>query len=256
MIRITGLRKAFAGTPVLAGIDAEVGAGKIVALLGASGSGKSTLLRCLNGLETFDSGTLEVAGFVLSPGAHDARLLQALRGKVGMVFQEFHLFSHLTVLDNVTLAPRVVRGKARAEAEAHARTLLAEVGMAERADALPRQLSGGQAQRVALARGLFGQPRVLLLDEPFSAVDAFTRARLQELLVALVRHHGVAALLVTHDIDEAVYLGDRVLVLDANPGSVREEIPIALARPREREGADLGAERRRVARALDAAHAR
>jgi len=149
-----------------------------------------------------------------------------------------------------------VRGVAKPERDRRVIDVLALVKLTGFEDRKPRELSGGQQQRVALARALVINPTVLLLDEPFSAVDAFTRARLQELLVALVRHHGVAALLVTHDIDEAVYLGDRVLVLDANPGSVREEIPIALARPREREGADLGAERRRVARALDAAHAR
>jgi len=219
MIRITGLRKAFAGTPVLAGIDAEVGAGKIVALLGASGSGKSTLLRCLNGLETFDSGTLEVAGFALSPGAHDARLLQALRGKVGMVFQEFHLFSHLTVLDNVTLAPRVVRGKARAEAEAHARTLLAEVGMAERADALPRQLSGGQKQRVAIARALAQGVRVLLLDEPTSALDPELREEVRDVLRRVARgahddaSAGLTILLVTHEHALAHELADEIWTL-------------------------------------------
>ena len=219
MIRITGLHKVFAGSTVLSGIDGAIADGKIVALLGASGSGKSTLLRCLNGLETFDSGTLEVAGFVLSPGAHDARLLQALRGKVGMVFQEFHLFSHLTVLDNVTLAPRVVRGKARAEAEAHARTLLAEVGMAERADALPRQLSGGQKQRVAIARALAQGVRVLLLDEPTSALDPELREEVRDVLRRVARgahddaSAGLTILLVTHEHALAHELADEIWTL-------------------------------------------
>ena len=221
MIRITGLCKAFAGTAVLGGIDASVAEGKIVALLGASGSGKSTLLRCLNGLETFDSGTLQIAGFELAPGVHDARLLQALRGKVGMVFQEFHLFSHLSVLDNVTLAPRIARGVARGPAEARARELLAQVGLAERADAMPRQLSGGQKQRVAIARALAQGVRVLLLDEPTSALDPELREEVREVLRRVARgaHDGAGSgltiLLVTHEHALAHELADEIWTLDA-----------------------------------------
>jgi glutamine transport system ATP-binding protein len=217
MIRITGLRKAFAGNSVLAGIDATVAAGKIVALLGASGSGKSTLLRCLNGLETFDAGALEVAGFALKPGAHDPRTLQALRAKVGMVFQEFHLFSHLSVLDNVTLAPRVARGTARAHAEAHARELLAQVGLVERAHAMPRELSGGQKQRVAIARALAQGVSVLLLDEPTSALDPELREEVREVLRSVARgaHSGVGLtiLLVTHEHALAHELADEIWTL-------------------------------------------
>lgn len=221
MIRISGLHKAFAGSPVLAGIDATVDEGKIVALLGASGSGKSTLLRCLNGLETFDAGTLEVAGFALRPGAHDPRTLQALRARVGMVFQEFHLFSHLSVLDNVTLAPRVARGTARAQAEVHARELLAQVGLAERAQALPRELSGGQKQRVAIARALAQGVSVLLLDEPTSALDPELREEVREVLRRVARgvHDasgaGLTILLVTHEHALAHELADEIWTLSA-----------------------------------------
>jgi ABC-type polar amino acid transport system ATPase subunit len=221
VIRITGLCKAFAGTPVLDGVHASVAEGKIVALLGASGSGKSTLLRCLNGLETFDSGTLEVAGFKLAPGVHDARLLQAVRGKVGMVFQEFHLFSHLSVLDNVTLAPRIVRGTPRGPAEARARELLAQVGLAERADAMPRQLSGGQKQRVAIARALAQGVRVLLLDEPTSALDPELREEVREVLRRVARGahddagSALTILLVTHEHALAHELADEIWTLEA-----------------------------------------
>jgi ABC-type polar amino acid transport system ATPase subunit len=221
MIRITGLSKAFAGSPVLTGIDARVEAGKIVALLGASGSGKSTLLRCLNGLETFDSGSLEIGDFTLSPGAHTPSLLQALRGNVGMVFQEFHLFSHLSVLDNVTLAPRVVRGTPRAAAEAAGKELLAEVGLADRAHAMPRELSGGQKQRVAIARALAQGVRVLLLDEPTSALDPELREEVREVLRRVARGaHGPSAapltiLLVTHEHALANELADEIWTLAA-----------------------------------------
>ncbi len=221
MIRISGLHKAFSGAPVLGGVDATVEDGKIVALLGASGSGKSTLLRCLNGLETFDQGSLEIGGFSLQPGQHDPRLLQALRGKVAMVFQEFHLFSHLSALDNITLAPRIVRGEPRAQAEAHARELLAQVGLAERADALPRQLSGGQKQRVAIARALAQGVRVLLLDEPTSALDPELREEVREVLRRVARgaHDpagaGLTILLVTHEHALAHELADEIWTLAA-----------------------------------------
>jgi len=221
MIRISGLRKAFAGKSVLAGIDATVAEGSIVALLGASGSGKSTLLRCLNGLETFDAGAVEIAGFGLQPGAHDPRTLQALRAEVGMVFQEFHLFAHLSVLDNVTLAPRVARGTTRARAEAHARELLAQVGMSERAQAMPRELSGGQKQRVAIARALAQGVRVLLLDEPTSALDPELREEVREVLRRVARgaHSasgaGLTILLVTHEHALAHELADEIWTLSA-----------------------------------------
>lgn len=221
MIRVRGLCKAFAGTPVLGGIDASVDAGKIVALLGASGSGKSTLLRCLNGLETFDVGTLEIAGFSLRPGAHDARLLQALRAKVGMVFQEFHLFPHLSVLDNVTLAPRVARGVPRSEAERHARELLAQVGLGDRAEAMPRELSGGQKQRVAIARALAQGVSVLLLDEPTSALDPELREEVREVLRRVARGGRDTAgtpltvVLVTHEHALAHELADEIWTLAA-----------------------------------------
>jgi ABC-type polar amino acid transport system ATPase subunit len=219
MIRIAGLHKAFAGVPVLGGIDATVEAGKIVALLGASGSGKSTLLRCLNGLETFDAGSLEIAGYSLGPGQHEPRLLQALRAQIGMVFQEFHLFSHLCVLDNVTLAPRVARGVSRAEAETRARELLVQVGLGDRAQAMPRELSGGQKQRVAIARALAQGVSVLLLDEPTSALDPELREEVREVLRQVARSgHGASALpltilLVTHEHALANELADEIWTL-------------------------------------------
>lgn len=242
MIRIAGLRKAFGGTPVLSGIDAEVAEGKIVALLGASGSGKSTLLRCLNGLETFDAGTLEIAGFSLGPGAHDTRQLQALRKKVGLVFQEFHLFSHLSVLDNVTLAPRVAQGVPRATAEQHARELLEQVGLADRASAEPRELSGGQKQRVAIARALAQGVRVLLLDEPTSALDPELREEVREVLRRVARGtphastsrdpaaSGLTIVLVTHEHALARELADEIWTLHHGQISSRESLSEANSR--------------------------
>jgi len=226
MIAIQGLRKSFGERAVIRGVDAEIGEGRIVAVLGASGSGKSTLLRCLNGLETFDAGSIEIAGHRLGPGAHDPRALQRLRSSVGMVFQEFHLFPHLSVLDNVTLAPRLVRGEAAEKAEACALALLDSVGLADRAAAYPAQLSGGQKQRVAIARALAQRVSVLLLDEPTSALDPDLREEVRGVLRQVARGvHGEASaigeaareltmVLVTHEHKLASELADEVWMLD------------------------------------------
>jgi ABC-type polar amino acid transport system ATPase subunit len=182
MIRIRNLHKSFGERAVLAGIDAEVRAGAIVAILGPSGSGKSTLLRCLVGLEPFDSGSIEIAGHEL--GARPLRRgpLSRLSGDVALVFQELHLFPHLSVLENLTLAPVRVRRTPRAEAEAHARELLALVGLADRAGSRPSELSGGQKQRVAILRAVAQGARVLLFDEPTSALDPSLREEVRDML--------------------------------------------------------------------------
>jgi ABC-type polar amino acid transport system ATPase subunit len=208
MIRIRGLRKRHGAAIVLDDVNVEAPPGSVVALLGPSGSGKSTLLRCLNGLTPFEAGELEVAGFRLQGGRPPSPLeLLRLRAAVGMVFQDLHLFPHLTALENVTLAPRVVGRASRAEAERHARSLLERVGMAERADARPAALSGGQKQRVAIARAVAQGARVLLMDEPTSALDADLRGGVAELIKSLV--HGeigslagaepLTLVVVTHD---------------------------------------------------------
>jgi sulfonate transport system ATP-binding protein len=231
--------KRFGERVILDDVRVRLAPGELACLVGASGCGKSTLLRIAAGLDGAFDGSVRVDGV-----RHDAP-----SRAVAVVFQEPRLFPWCSVADNIAFeAGGAVPGDAVA-------LLLAEVGLAGYEDALPRQLSGGQAQRVALARALAGRPRVLLLDEPFSAVDAFTRMRLQDLLAGLVRRKGIAALMVTHDIDEAAYLGDRVLVLDAAPGRLRETIDLPLARPRDREDGALAAARARVFHGLRAAQA-
>ena len=220
-IRIAGLHKSFAGREVLNGIDAAVEEGKIVAIVGASGCGKSTLLRCLNALESIDAGSIDVLGFHLAQGMADRKMLCALRSRVGMVFQEFHLFPHLNVLDNVTLAPRVVQRESPSSAADRARQILARVGLADRADAYPDQLSGGQKQRVAIARALAQNVRVLLLDEPTSALDPSLREEVREVLRGVARgiHAGsgeearLTMLLVTHEMRLAAELADELWVM-------------------------------------------
>jgi len=182
MIRIRNLAKSFGDRAVLAGIDAEARDGAIVAILGASGSGKSTLLRCLAGLEPFDSGNIEIAGHELDARSARRGPLSRLSGDVAFVFQEFHLFPHLSVLENLTLAPERVRKTPRAQAEARARELLALVGLADRASSRPSELSGGQKQRVAILRAAAQGARVLLFDEPTSALDPSLREEVRDVL--------------------------------------------------------------------------
>ena len=187
MIRIHGLHKAFGERVVLSGLDAEIREGAIVAIHGPSGSGKSTLLRCLAGLEPFDGGRIEIAGHVLDARARPRGALSRLSGGVALVFQEFHLFPHLSVLENLTLAPERVKKVPRAEAERHARELLALVGLADRAAARPAELSGGQKQRVAILRALAQGAGVLLFDEPTSALDPALREEVRDMLRRVAR---------------------------------------------------------------------
>ena len=214
IIRLLGVGKRFGARQVLRGIQADVKPGAIVSLVGASGSGKTTLLRCLNGLETIDSGQIQIADHRVEPNPSDAALT-LLRADVGMVFQDYQLFPHLSVLDNLCLAPQVVRQVARATAEKRAHALLEQVGLADRHGSRPGELSGGQKQRVALARALAQDVKVLLLDEPTSALDARTRDEIVRILRDLVKGagNGLTLLLVTHDLHLAETLSDEVWTL-------------------------------------------
>jgi polar amino acid transport system ATP-binding protein len=216
VIRIRDLHKRYADRAVLRGITADVAAGEVIAIVGPSGGGKSTLLRCLNYLAPFDRGSIEIAGFTLHPGlgAADAAMMRELRAAVGMVFQDLHLFPHLTVLENITLAPRVVHRRPPAEALRDARDLLARMGLADRGDGYPSQLSGGQKQRVAIARALAQRPRVLLFDEPTSALDPALRSEIVQVMRSLARD-GMTMLVVTHDAALTSELADRVWTLEA-----------------------------------------
>ena len=198
MITVTSLCKSRSGASVLSDVSLAGAEGTVTALVGASGSGKTTLLRCLNGLETFDAGTLSIAGHRLASGPHAPGVLERLRCDVGMVFQQFNLFPHLSVLANVMLAPQVVLGLPPDEARARALTLLERVGLAAHAGNRPETLSGGQQQRVAIARALAMQPRVMLFDEPTSALDPAMTADVLDVIVDLARA-GQTMVVVTHD---------------------------------------------------------
>lgn len=215
LITIEKLEKKYGDRTVLAGIDLEVAAGETIALLGPSGGGKSTLLRCINGLAHFDAGSVRVGDATLSPAkdARKARLAAAgARRTVGMIFQDFQLFPHMTALENVAEAPITVRGDKPADAHARAHDLLARVGLAERASAYPSQLSGGQKQRVAIARALAMEPRALLCDEITSALDPELKGEVLDVLEQL-KAEGMTLLLVTHEIGFARRAADRAAVL-------------------------------------------
>jgi ABC-type polar amino acid transport system ATPase subunit len=209
VIEIAGLNKWFGPFQALADIDLTVAAGERIVICGPSGSGKSTLIRCINGLEPFQSGRLTVEGTALT----DARSTDRVRGEVGMVFQQFNLFSHLTVLENCVLAPMKVRRLKRAQATDLAMALLDKVHIADQARKYPSELSGGQQQRAAIARALCMKPRVMLFDEPTSALDPEMIGEVLETMIELARE-GMTMLCVTHEMGFARAVADRVVFMD------------------------------------------
>ena len=210
LVSLRGVNKSFGAQQVLFDIDLDVAPGEVVVVIGPSGSGKSTLCRCINRLETVDSGDIRLAG-VRVP--EEGRALAAMRAQIGMVFQSFNLFSHRTALQNVAMGPRKVLRLSRAEADAQARRLLARVGLAHKADAVPAELSGGQQQRVALARALAMQPKVMLFDEPTSALDPEMVSEVLAVMLELARS-GMTMIVVTHEMGFARQAADRVVFMD------------------------------------------
>ena len=222
MIDIQGLRKSYGSNEVLKGIDLQIAPGEVIAIIGKSGSGKSTLLRCINGLEEFQSGQLTVDSKPLLH--HNAAAMRELRQHVGMIFQGFNLFPHLTVGKNIMLAPSLVKKKDGASAQAHARQLLERVGLSEKFDAFADQLSGGQQQRVAIARALAMEPAVLLCDEITSALDPELVGEVLRVVEGLAQD-GMTLLMVTHEMSFARKVSDRVIFM--HQGRVHEMGPPA-----------------------------
>jgi polar amino acid transport system ATP-binding protein len=221
VLAIDGLRLKRGEREILRGVNFRVEPSELVALMGLSGGGKTTVLRCVAALETFDGGTVDVGGVVLRPGPLPRReQMRELRTRVGMVFQLHYLFEHLTVMDNVTLAPKNVARLARSAAEHRALELLDTLGVAHRRNALPRELSGGEAQRVAIARAMAMEPPLLLMDEPTASLDPARRTELGETLVELTRG-GRTLVVTTHDDDFARDFASRVIILAE--GEVVEE---------------------------------
>jgi sulfonate transport system ATP-binding protein len=239
MLALRSLSKTYPnGVHALELFSAEIRPGEIVAIIGGSGCGKSTLLRAVAGLDPASHGTVTL----------DDEPITAPHAKIGIIFQEPRLLPWLNVADNIGFGladlPSIIRHNRVARA-------LARVGLSDKAAAWPRELSGGQAQRVAIARALVPQPEVLLLDEPFSALDAFTRKDLQDHLLDLWADTRPTLVVVTHDVEEAVVLADRVLVMRPHPGRLFEEIAINLSRPRDRNAPLFDTFKRHVLTALD-----
>ncbi|MER8534229.1 amino acid ABC transporter ATP-binding protein [Mesorhizobium sp. M1005] len=238
LVRARNVHKAFGPLEVLKGIDLDVAPGEVVVILGPSGSGKSTFLRCINHLEAIDQGSIEVDGEQIGYRLHDGRLdklsnraIAAQRRKIGMVFQQFNLYPHMTTLQNVIEAPVGVHRENRKEAIGYARELLTRVGLADKIDAYPRQLSGGQQQRVAIARALAIRPKLMLFDEPTSALDPELVGEVLATMRDLARQ-GLTMIVVTHEIGFAREAADRVVFMD--DGNVIEAGPPdeVLAKPR------------------------
>lgn len=217
MIKVTGLKKHFGDLEVLKGIDQHIKQGEKVVVIGPSGSGKSTFLRCLNLLEVPTDGEILIEGeSITAPKTN----VNKIREKMGMVFQQFNLFPHLTVLDNITLAPIKVKKMPKAEAEKLARELLNKVGLADKEDSYPAQLSGGQQQRIAIARALAMQPDIMLFDEPTSALDPEMVGEVLELIKELAKD-GMTMVIVTHEMGFAREVANRVMFF--NDGVITEE---------------------------------
>jgi sulfonate transport system ATP-binding protein len=239
MLELDRLSKIYPnGVHALDGVSFSVGPGEIVAIVGGSGSGKSTLLRAISGLDTPSQGRILLDGEPVTQ-PHE---------RIGIIFQEPRLLPWLTVAANVGFG---LEDRPRAERNERVAKALARVGLSDKANMWPRELSGGQAQRVAIARALVPRPEVLLLDEPFSALDAFTRVDLQDHLLDLWADLRPTLVLVTHDVDEAVVLADRIMVMRPRPGRIFEEIAAELPRPRDRQSAAFDFVKRRVLAALD-----
>jgi sulfonate transport system ATP-binding protein len=239
MLSLRGLSKTYAtGTKALADVTIEVGAGEILAVVGGSGCGKTTLLRLVGGLDQASAGTIRVDDVVIS-SPHPA---------VGIVFQEPRLMPWLSVADNVGFG---IAGLPEPERKTRIGDAIARVGLAGYEERWPRELSGGQQQRVAIARAFVARPKVLLLDEPFSALDAFTRASLHEHLLALWQEQRPTVVMVTHDVEEAVTLADRIIIMRPKPGRVFETVTAGLERPRDKLAIGFDKAKRRVLNALD-----
>jgi polar amino acid transport system ATP-binding protein len=234
MVRIQDVHKRFGNLEVLRGVNLDVQPGEVVCIIGASGSGKTTLLRCINFLETYESGRIYVDDELVGYRERDGRLVPArekdvarVRAETAMVFQQFNLFPHMTVLNNVAFGPIRVRGVAKDEAQRRARELLARVGLSDKADAYPAQLSGGQQQRVAIARALAMEPKVMLFDEVTSALDPELVGEVLAVMENLAASHGVTMIVVTHEMmfareaaDRVVFMDDGVIVEEGRPDDV------------------------------------
>ena len=221
LVELQGIRKSFGDNLVLDGVDLNVARGEVIVIAGPSGSGKSTMLRCINGLEGIDDGDVRFDGRSLAKAGRD---VNRMRAEIGMVFQQFNLFAHKTVMENLTMAPVEVKGEGKATARDRAQRLLERVGLTEKAGAFPADLSGGQQQRVAIARALAMEPKLMLFDEPTSALDPEMIREVLDVMRDLARD-GMTMAVVTHEMGFAREVGDRIVFIDE--GQIVEQAPPA-----------------------------
>ena len=246
-IQISDLYKTFyphgQALPVLKGINLSISKGEIFGIIGFSGAGKSTLARCINRLESPDSGSITIGGTdILSLSK---KQLRQERCRIGMIFQTFNLFEAKTVYKNIAY-PLVISGVKKAEIKSRVEKVAELVGLTDKLNSYPGGLSGGQKQRVGIARALINDPDLLLLDEPMGALDSFTRADIQDKLLEIRSKGNVTMVLVTHDIDEAIYLSDRIVIMTPRPGRISEVLDVDLPHPRHRGGPEFLAIRRNI----------
>ncbi len=236
-LNIKNISRAFNGNEVVKDVSFEAAPGEIVGLLGTSGCGKSTVLRAISGLDDGYRGEVEING----------KVSRQVEASTGFIFQEPRLMPWLNVMENVTFGLK----DTKASKEELGRKYLRDVGLAGSEDLYPKELSGGMAQRVAIARALITSPEVLLLDEPFSALDAFTKMQLQDLLLNIWEEYRTTIVLVTHDIEEATYLCDKIVILKGQPGRVGREITLEESRPRQRGSSTLAEYKTEILNSLD-----
>ena len=253
-LRISNLKKSYRVSrtekqQVLRGINVEFKRGEFVAVLGESGCGKSTFMNILGGLDQDYTGSIVLDGEFLKDYS-EKKLDDYRKSRVGLIFQNYNLISHMSVKENIEVA-MTMSNINREERKARTQDVLAQVGLSEYADKLPNQLSGGQRQRVAIARALANNPEVLLMDEPFGALDAHTRVLLQRELLKIWEQDRKTVVFVTHSVDEALYLADRIVVMTAHPGRVLEEIEVPFERPRSRATKGYGEMAERILELLE-----
>ena len=265
ILEVHHIEKHFGATRVLEDISFDLEQGQALAIIGSSGSGKTTLLRCLNFLETPDQGQIVVQGDTLfdadDPATQRESEVRKKRLHFGLVFQNFNLFPQYTALENVMLAGELLakeqpdykanKKAIHAQLEAQARDLLAQMGLSERAGHYPHQLSGGMCQRASLARALIGHPKALLLDEPLGALDAFTRMNMQDELLRIKSEQNMTMVMVTHDVDEAVYLSNKIVVMSPRPAKIEEILEVHLSQPRDRNNPEFIRLRSEILKILD-----